>query len=125
MTHELYKPLTTPIHDYPTDPDKLPGIPWMTWVPDRLPEFKVHADLGKAKVALGVRCGPDVRLENGGTDYPIRGGVLYRLLNDKWQAVDVAQPGSLKMENLMFRHPRKWNKAPGITTVIPEHPYEV
>lgn len=121
--NKTYRPVL-PITDYPTDPEKLPGIPWMTWINDRRPEFKVHSDIGKAKVALGARVGPDVRLGDGSLDYPVRGGVLYGLLEGKWQAVDVVQPGSLRRDNLMFRHPRKWNKAPGITAVIPEHPYE-
>lgn len=114
-----------PITDYPTDQNKLPSVPWLTWVPSRLPEFKVHTDIGKAKAALGWQEGHTVRLEDGSTDYPVRGGVLYELVDGKWVPVAVVQPGSLKKDNLMFRHPRKWNKAPGITTVIEEHPYEV
>jgi hypothetical protein len=116
---------TDPITEYPTDPDKMPAVPWMTWIPSRRPEFKVHTDVGKAKSALGIQEGRAKRLPDGGVDYPVRGGVLYQLVNDKWHPVAIVQPGSLKKDNLMFRHPRKWNKAPGITTVIPEHPYEV
>jgi hypothetical protein len=112
-----------PITDYPNDPAQLPDIPWMTWIPDRLPQFKVHTDLGKAKAALGYDTGDVITLDDGTTDRPIRGGVLYKLQNEKWVAVDIVQPGSLKKDNLMFRSPRKWNKAPGITTVISEHPF--
>jgi hypothetical protein len=110
------------ITDYPTDPDKLPSIPWLTWVPGRLPEFKVHANIGTAKAALGSQQRHTVTQND--SDYPVRGGVLYELVDGKWVAVAVVQPGSLRKDNLMFRHPRKWNKAPGITTVIEEHPYE-
>jgi hypothetical protein len=46
---------TDPITEYPTDPDKMPAVPWMTWIPSRRPEFKVHTDVGKAKSALGIQ----------------------------------------------------------------------
>lgn len=112
------------IDDYPTD--GFP-IPWATWMPDRRPQFKVHSDLGKAKNAIGAALGGESRFnpETGGYDHPIRGGVLYQMIEGKWIVRAVVQPGTYKSEHLLFTSPRKWNKQPGITTVIAENPFEV
>lgn len=114
------------IDDYPTD--GFP-IPWATWVPDRRPEFKVHSDLGKAKNAIGMEMGGrnTVTRQHPGTgksEHPIRGGVLYQLTDGKWIVRAVVRPGTYKSDYLLFTNARKWNKQPGITTVIEEHPFE-
>lgn len=113
------------IDDYPTD--GFP-VPWATWIPDRRPEFKVHSDLGKAKNAIGMevsgRNAKIRRARDGKPEYPIRGGVLYQLAEGKWVVRAIVEPGSYKSEHLLYTQPRKWNKQPGITTVIEEHPFE-
>jgi hypothetical protein len=121
------------INDYPVD--GFP-VPWATWIPGRRPEFKVHDDLGKAKNAIAMEVGggrtkgrrkinssrPHPR--TGKIEYPIRGGVLYQLTDGKWTVRAVVQPGTYKSDHTLFTKARKWNKQPGITTVINEHPYE-
>jgi hypothetical protein len=114
--------VTKSIDDYPTD--GFP-IPWATWIPDRRPEFKVHSDLGKAKNAIGMPIPGAVHiLTNGTREQSIRGGVLYQLIKGKWTVRAVVSPGTWKSEHMLYTQPSKWNKHPGITTVIEEHPYE-
>lgn len=120
--------MTKSINDYPTE--GFP-IPWATWVPDRRPEFKVHSDLGKAKNAIGMELTgrnnkprPHPTIENK-KEFPIRGGVLYQLADGKWIVRAVVEPGTYKSDHLLYTNARKWNKQPGITTVIAENPFEV
>jgi hypothetical protein len=105
-------------------PPENPPLPWATWIADRLPQFKVHASLRPAKLAIGMQVGPTEVLADGITvAYRIRGGVLYSMEEGGWVVSAVIEPGSFKHEHLLFTAPRKWRKAPGITTVISEHPF--
>lgn len=103
--------MAKPIENYPTG-DKLPR-PWATWIPDRLPQFKMHESLTRAKCAMAARY-------NSG----MRGGVLYQFNNDQWQIMAIVRPGSHKDDYLLFSHPKKWSAAPGITILITENPYD-
>lgn len=115
--------LATTIHEYPTE--GLP-VPWATWIPDRTPQFKVHNDLGHAKNAVGAEISGRRRLTpNGAAEPKIRGGVVYEMVDGKWTVRAVVPPGSYKSDHIMFANSRQWNKQPGITSVITEHPYEV
>jgi hypothetical protein len=111
------------INDYPTE--GLPR-PWATWIPNRTPQFKVHGTLGQAKNAIGMEISGDSRRVTyrgkETTERPIRGGVIYEMIHDAWAVRAVVKPGSYKCEHMMYSDPRKWNNAPGITTVIDETP---
>lgn len=107
--------------DFP-GPEEVPQ-PWATWVPDRSPRFKLHDRLGTAKAAVGAQTGAEKRLTDGRYVYPLRGGVVYQMVDGKWVVQAVIEPGTTREDHLIFREPRKWAKCPGVTTVIQEHPY--
>lgn len=112
----------TTFADYPTGAD-LP-LPWGSWVVSRNPQFKLHSTLGYAKVSAGGQSRRDGRTApDGTTEYPFTGGVLYQLVEGKWQVQAVLTPGSYPSDHLIFAAPKKWKRAPGITTLIQEHPY--
>lgn len=98
-------------------------MPWATWIANRCPQFKVHASLGQAKKALGASNGSASYDLDGFMVCRVRGGALYEISGDKWTVRAIIPPNTFKREHLLFAEPRKWRKAPGITTLITEHPY--
>lgn len=114
-------PWTRPIGSYPSGNDF--PLPWATWIPGRRPEFYVHNDLGAAKLALAGHPMPPSNEPNMYEDEPVRGGVLYQVEGGTWVVRAVVQPGTFKREHIMYNNPKKWNRKPGITTVIKEHAF--
>jgi hypothetical protein len=56
-------------------PPKPPEVPpYATYVPDRSPQFKVHASRGKAVSAISYV-----------HSYQARGGIVYALVDGKWK----------------------------------------
>lgn len=108
--------------DYPRG-EELP-LPWASWVHDRTPQMKLHSTLGYAKVSAGQTIHKDARrAPDGTTEHPFHGGVIYQMVEGKWVVRAVLTPGSYPSDHLVFSAPKKWSQAPGITTVISEHPY--
>lgn len=90
------------------DSGKFPIMRWGTFSPSRKPQFKMHASLGYAKGALGVRhVSGEGRYvtESRRTQYehPLEEGWLYELVGGKWKLKASVERGDFKTDHHLWQ----------------------